>query len=487
MPPQRQVRGLLQSSPAKDVCLELTDHSITRKPAVEFFQLQRLDSRIAASQAARQAEQFITANRRLCAVLDVTIDRDYDGSDVSLIIRSGSAVGAIPLISPTTARKDLGLVVQPRFPWRGIGPMLAEMGWMIAPSPLRMPLLHRSERKVPLWVLSSMILIRMAALLDALTSRFEMVHEHRVSPRGTIHWDEYVRREIPVGKLLSIPCSFPDLQEDRFLRGSIRYTLERQIQSLQTQVEHGSFVHRLIKFAENLLRRVQRVPIYIPTPLNLQSWMQRPMRSDGFLDGVQAIEWTVDERGLAGISDLQGLPWRMPMDRFFEAWVETIFALVARKTGAGIKTGRQRQTTHAIDWQPAYLGSQKSLVPDIWLEWGSTTLIVDAKYKRHWEELNQYSWSRVEDELRENHRTDLFQVLAYANLAQTNSVIACLAYPCAPATWLALERSGRLIHTATVSVGTRAVHLWLTAIPMLADKEAIAAHFCTVVRSVLAA
>jgi 5-methylcytosine-specific restriction endonuclease McrBC regulatory subunit McrC len=61
------------------------------------------------------------------------------------------------------------------------------------------------------------------------------------------------------------------------------------------------------------------------------------------------------------------------------------------------------------------------MLPDIWLEWESATLIVDAKYKRHWEELQQRSWMNVEEELREQYRNDLLQVLAYANLARANS------------------------------------------------------------------
>jgi hypothetical protein len=481
MPPQSRLPHV---RPANEVCLELTDNSVIRKSAADFF---RVEARNPAPLAATLAEQFINVNRRLSSLLDVRIECNYDGNDVFLALYSGNAVGAIPLISPRSGGHDLGLVVQPRFRWDGLGPMLSEMGWRVAPSPLRLPLLHRSERRVPLWVLSSMVLTRVAALLDSLTPKFAMVREHPNSPRGMIDWSEYVRRSMPSGNFLSLPCVFPDLRDDHRLKGAIRYTLDRQIQSLQSQRHHGSFVHRLIEFAQGLLQRVLSVFVYIPTPRDLQNWMQRPMRNDKFLDGLQAIEWTIEERGLAGMSDLQGLPWRMPMDQFFEAWIETIFTLVARKTGARIRTGRQHQTNHPIDWRPAYLGSQKSLVPDMWLEWSAVTLIIDAKYKRHWDELNRHSWSGVDEELRENHRADLFQVLAYANLAKTPIVIACLAYPCSPKTWKALEESHRLNHRAIIAVGSRAVHLWLTAVPMMADAEKISCLFSESVRDILAA
>jgi len=172
------------------------------------------------------------------------------------------------------------------------------------------------------------------------------------------------------------------------------------------------------------------------------------------------------------------------MDQFFEAWVETVFHVVARRTGGQMKVGRKRETTHPINWDPPYLGSQKSLSPDVWLEWESTTLIVDAKYKRHWEEL-QNPWSRVEEELREQHRGDLLQVLAYANLARTPQVITCLAYPCSPQNWASLQERGRLIHRAELTVGTRSLHLWLTALPMATAVERIAVPLSNELRKAL--
>ena len=466
---------LVAPARANEVCLEVEDHSTTRRSAIDFFQLRGLgDTQRLPGRAARLAEQFVIQNRSLLTLLDIRIDRDFDGSDLHLLIRAGSAVGAIPLLSPTTARPDYGLVVQPRFPWAGIGPMLAEMGWRISPTPLRLPLLRRSERRVPVWVLSFMILARLKALLDSLDRRFEQTTEIRRAPRGTVNWVQYATRSLQHASFLSIPCTFPDLRDDRLLKGAVRFTVERQLRALETQKEHGAFVHRLIEFGQALLRRVQTVPPYIPSSVTLGGWLQRPMRSEPFLNGLQAIEWTIDERGLAGLSDLEGIPWTMPMEEFFEAWIETIFRVVAQRTGGQMRVGRKRETVHAVNWDPPYFGSQKSLVPDIWVEWDSSTLIVDAKYKRHWEELQQRSWRNVEEELREQHRNDLLQVLAYANLARTSTVIACLAYPCSALSWDSLRERGRLIHRAELTMGARSVHLWLTAVPMAADVGRIA-------------
>jgi hypothetical protein len=165
----------------QEICLELDDHSIIVKPAAKLFNLR--DSRD-SPQAARLADQFLTQNRAIFDLLQVSVRRDYDGREVLLLLQSANAVGAVPLFSPLTARSDFGLIVKPRFPWAGIGPMLAEMGWLISPTPLRLPLLKRSERRVPAWVLSFMVLSRLKALLDRLDRRFEIVTEPLSAPRA---------------------------------------------------------------------------------------------------------------------------------------------------------------------------------------------------------------------------------------------------------------------------------------------------------------
>ncbi len=478
---RRASSPLVERPPDRDVCLELTDHSAVQHSAVQFFGLQA--SRDPNPQAARLCEQFTKQNRSLFSLLDVRTETYFDGNDLLLRLISGDRVGAIPLFSPTRGTPDYGLVVQPRFPWRGIGPMLADMGWRIAPTPLKLPLLRRSERRVPPWVLSSMILVRLQALLDSLTRRFESTTAIRTAPKGRVDWHQYSQIYFPRGQFLSVPCTYPDLRDDRLLQGAIRFALERQLRVLQTQVEHGAFVHRLIELCEHLLMRVHGVAPVLPTSNTFEQWMQRPMRSGQLIEGLQAIEWTANDRGLAGLSDLDGIPWMMPMNEFFEAFVETVLARVSRRLGAQLKVGRRRETTRPISWSPPFGGSQGSLIPDLWLEWQDTTLIVDAKYKRHWQELQERTWAGVEDEVREQHRNDLFQVLAYGNLALTKSIIACLVFPCAAEVWKELYRNERLIHKAEIQVGTRSLSLWLTAIPMGIPPDEVAPPIEAALRS----
>lgn len=472
------VAPLGASPQAEEICLEIADNSAARRSAVAFFGLVGSKApRDPLLAAGRMADEFVRRNQPLLEQLDVQIDRDFTGGEVAMVIRAGNTVGAVPLYSPTSAKMDFGLVVQPRFPWSGIGPMLSEMGWRVGPVPLRLPLLRRSERRVPPWVLSSMILTRMDALLRTQDRRFSMTQVDLTAPRGSVDWTAYATTRVPYARLLEVPCTFPDLQHNRELLGSIRYTVEKQIRSLEEQRGHGAHVHRLLDFAGDIWKRVRSYPPQVPTRPVIERWLRQPMRGEAFHDGVEGIQWTAEDRGLAGVSDLQGVPWRMPMESFYEAWVETVLTEAARRTGGRLYTGRNRETVHSLAWTPSYMGSQRSLVPDFRMEFGEVTLIVDAKYKRHMEELQFHSWRNVEAELREQHRHDLLQVLAYSTLSPAARVVVCLAYPCTAASWQVLRGAGRLHHRAEISVGPRSVLIWLTAIPMEIGSGEVATEF----------
>jgi McrBC 5-methylcytosine restriction system component len=461
---QRIYSPLGRTNQQEQRCLEATDSAVTRLSGQ--FLLRGQSSRDPSSQIARLADQLIELNADAFRQLDVVVEPHYRNSTVELTIRTSTRIGAIPLVSPTSGRHDYGLLVRPRFDWPGIGPILGATGWRVIPAPLAMPMLPQSERRVPPWVLSTIILVRLKRLLDQLERRFEITSEERSSPRGTIDWSRYLHHQISRARFLDVPCRFPELQKDRNLRSAIRFALEKQLRSLETQRFVGSFVGDLIEFCKALIDQVRDVNPFEPLPTTFQVWQRGSLRTDAFHRGIEAIEWTAGERGLAGMSDLQGLPWVMSMEQFFEAWVETLMSHVARRLGGAMRSGRERQTVVPLNWDPPYLGSQKSLIPDLVIERGDITIIIDAKYKEHWEEMQERRWTDLEQELRERHRADLLQILAYSTVTQTPKVLVCLAYPCSEERWLSLRARALLLHRASLPMTTRRVELVLVAFPL---------------------
>ncbi len=461
-------------------CFEMVDSSTVYLPAT--FLVQGELPRDPQAQAAHLAHQFIRRNYGLLNNFGIAVDVHYNGNTVHLVFEANTKIGALPLLSPTTGRPDYGLVIKPRFDWSGLGPMLVTMGWRVIPTPLRLPQLPRSEHKIPPWVLSSIILFRLKNLLDNLNRRFAMTESELSAPRGQVNWSRYAISHISLAQFLRVPCRFPNLSNDQELKAAIHFTLRKQLASLESQRTAGIVVLNLIDLCQSLLAHVQDVSPRQPTPKTIEAWYRGAMKTDVFREGLQAIEWTVDDRGLAGLADLQGIPWIMSMETFFEAWVETISEKLSRQIGAKLRIGRKQETISPFVWQPSYMGSQKYLLPDFILERENETIIIDAKYKSHWEELSLGRWHNFADELREQHRADLLQILAYSTLATTTKIITCLAYPCRQDTWQSLQRRGQLWHKASLYAGPRKVDVVLIALPMFADipqvvqelKEAIA-------------
>ncbi|HOJ84747.1 MAG TPA: hypothetical protein PKY23_08540, partial [Bacillota bacterium] len=308
--------NIIKSS-RETACFEAEDYSQLKLPAVAL--IKGTLPRNPQGQSARLAHQFLKQNQGILRDFAVESSVGYDGDSVYINLRTGGQVGALPLLSPTSGRPDYGLVVKPRFGWQGIGPMLGTMGWKILPEPLPLPLLPRSDRKIPPWVLSTTILLRIQKLLHQLERRFEYTEDVLNAPRGQVNWARYATVKLPRADFLSVPCRFPDLRDDRELKGAIHFTLRKQLANLQSQRTAGVVVLQLLKLCQELLEKVRDVPVLQPSPKTLNKWLRANLTTTVFREGIQAVEWTIDERGLAGLGDLQGLPWILSMSLFFEA------------------------------------------------------------------------------------------------------------------------------------------------------------------------
>lgn len=425
--------------------------------------------------------QFIQHNASNLKKLGVALEPNFEGEVLSIKVNSGIKVGAIPLISPITYKQDFNLIVRPRFGWNGIGPAMLLTGLRVMPKILPLPQLSISEKKIPPWLLSTVILSRVEGLLKENERNFEFKHQNLSAPKGQVNWSKYITQRVSKGNFLSIPCKFPELGENKDLLSVIHHILKIQKASLESQREIGIYVLRMIEYCDSLINVVSHVPPMKPSKNFLKNFNASLFNSEALSKGLEAIEWTIDEKGLAGIGDLSGLPWSMSMESLFEAYIEAICAKVASKKGGNLTSGRNRETIKPIEWDPPYVGSQKYLLPDVIIEQSNETIIIDAKYKNHWEDLNWKTWNQLEEEIQNRHRQDLFQVLSYAVTRSNENITCCLVYPCSMQTYRSLEERERLFHKASINRDSASLNVILTAIPFEIKFEAAITHFVNLI------
>jgi len=246
----------------------------------------------------------------------------------------------------------------------------------------------------------------------------------------------------------------------------VRWGLERVRHDL-TAVGSGDMVARaLVAVADKLLEQLADVCPLVPS----RPQLDRLIVGDGAMEislrrGLEALAWIVDERGLGGGREMDGLAWAAPLDSLWECYVETVIRREASVQGGMVRVGRSRETVVPLDWSDPSHRSMGHLLPDIVVTYRARVDVVDAKYKAHLAELDEHGWRAFTEDTREAHRADVHQVLAYASLFDAPEVRAILIYPLRESTWRRLHARGRDVSVAELFSGRRRVRLELRGLP----------------------
>lgn len=411
-------------------------------------------------------DAFLRLNGDALRKLDVspTIRSAEHGVQIELL--PGAHAGAIPLRSAQSGRVAGGLLVEPRFGWAGVGRVLVTTGWAGAPEILDYPLVPGSGREVPPWVLAGPVLKRLDELLRSLRRGYRVRDEVLKQPRGHIIWSSYTTHSLGRGRWTHLPCRFPDLDADPILRRMVRWALQRVRDDLAVVGGVDSVARLLVAIADELISKVRDVQPLTPS----RSELNRLTSGDSGLEaslrrGLEALGWIVDERGLGGGREMDGLAWAAPLESLWERFVEVSVRREAALQGGVVRVGRSRETVVPLDWSDPNHRSMGHLLPDIVVTYRDRTDVIDAKYKAHLAELDEQGWRAFTEDAREAHRADIHQILAYASLFDSPEVRGVLVYPLRERTWRVLHDRGRDVSVAQLFSGRRRVRLELRGLP----------------------
>lgn len=410
---------------------------------------------------------FLARNRAALQALSLE-PRVVAGRDgIRLELHPGQRAGAIPLQSPMTGQVAGGVVISPRFGWAGVGRVLSATGWGSGPEFLNLPLVPGSGREVPPWVLAGPVLKRLADLLDNLRPGYRERIEIRNHPRGQIQWGTYLTKQLPSGRWHHLPCKFSELDIDSRLRQAIRWTLERLRGDLNASGGRDTVALSLISQIIHLLGYVIDVPSRRPSRGELDRDLAGgTMASHALREGLRAMGWIADERGLGGGRTSDGLAWTLPLEELWERYVERIVRDEAARSGGQVRVGRLGETVVPLPWSDPTQCALGHLVPDFVVRRSNSIEIVDAKYKAHFADLDSTHWMAFTEEAKESFRADLHQVLAYAAVVGiTATTMTTLLYPVQQALFDELRLRSRDRVVAQIPVGIHSLKLQMRAIP----------------------
>lgn len=436
----RSRAGLLRAEPLARPLLRATDHgdAIT------------IHAKDVGAAGDRWAEPFLSANAAGLQRLELQSQIRL-APDLQVILSPRSRIGAVPLLSPATRKVAAGLLIEPRFRWTALGAVFNAIGFSVEPVLGGAPLVPGSARDVPPWMLAGPVIERLAAMLHNRKRAFTERREIRSSPRGRIEWSTWATAQLPRGAWAAYPCTFSEPDDDPDVIAAVRWTLSRLEEELSTVASSPP--------GRILLRRAAQLQAVIgpgaqKRPLTLQ-WSS-VAGSEWVMKAVEAMTWVAEERGLGGARNLDGLAWDLSIDEVWEAWVVAFSIELGRRIG--MVPSPFQASRRPLRWDgPCH--SMGALIPDAELRAANRVVWIDAKYKAHLELLARKGWQGLPDDVREQHRADLHQALAYASLADAPTVDTLLLYP--------QMGSGSLSPStiATVTSGRRRVRLILASLP----------------------
>jgi hypothetical protein len=389
---------------------------------------------------------FLDANRPALARLQLR-PRVEAQRGVRLLLEPGARIGAAPVLHPASRRVVAGVLVTPRVRWPHLGAVLDRLGFAVEPTVGGLPAVPGSAREVPAWVLAGPVLSRLEASLARIRRGFVERTEERRAPRGRVDWQAYATRSVPSGAWDRLRCTFPEPDRDPEFTAAARWTVDRLADALAPFAAEP-IGRRLAQRAHLLAAALGQGPARRPS-----HGAVAPGISAFVAHALEAMGWVAEERGLGGARTLDGLAWDLDIDVVWEQWVGAFAVDVAQQLGLAPAT-----TAHALRWSG--VASMGSLRPDAVLRGPDRAVVIDAKYKRHLELLRRTGWRAAGDELRESHRADLHQVLAYAALQPERRVDAVLAYP-----WQHDRAHEPPRGVARLAVGDRRVRVVLAGLP----------------------
>ncbi|MDT3695619.1 MAG: hypothetical protein ROY99_04450 [Ignavibacterium sp.] len=338
------------------------------------------------------------------------------GSDQStaLTFRSSGFIGSIPLRASDTGKQIGDFVVMPRFTGRDrfedYIEILNLLGTEISPEVIdSLPLASGKNFRPPLYLEAA----KFIAVLEKLTIRpwrkFDNIEKVSNQPTGQINWTKYINNEYKVENRLRFPARKNVLSEFHTEYSEIRYVFDickSELLSANTPQRIKNTLRTKLSFLE------ERLYHHRPKVTN-----KIAIR---FSDNPTVKTCKEQANRILNFNLVDSTAWRVDFSDVFEKFVQYIFKAVAKETGGKLFANFKfhSRTSKHYSWE------LKHIEPDAIYQKDNLLVFIDAKYKSNL--YNKFDNSEV---LKDDHRHDLHQIMAYTSFSNTDFKYGFLCYP----------------------------------------------------------
>lgn len=378
---------------------------------------------------ALQKKWFKSADKRIiCQYLQKFIDYNSSqfkfigvqpfiiGSDqnTSLTFRSSSFIGTIPLRASDTGKQIGDFVVMPRFTGRDrfedYIEILNLLGTEISPEVIdSLPLASGKNFRPPLYLEAVKFIASLEALLTRPWRKFDNIEKISNQPAGQINWNKYINNEYKIENRLKFPTRKNILSELHREYAEVRYVFDickNELLSSNTPQRIKNTIRVKLSFIEEKL------------------YHHKPKATNNIIakssDSPTVKTCKEQANKILNFNLVDSTAWRVDFSDVFEKFVQYIFKAVAKETGGKLFANFKfhSRTSKHYSWE------LKHIEPDAIYQKENLLVFIDAKYKS-----NLYNKFDNSETLKEDHRHDLHQIMAYTSFSKTDFKYGFLCYP----------------------------------------------------------
>lgn len=360
-------------------------------------------------------QKFVSYNSNLFDFLGVKPTVVGTDKNTSLVFRSSAYIGSIPLRSSDTGKQIGDFVVMPRFSgnsrFEDYIEILNLLGGDISPQIIdSLPLASGGNFRPPLYLEAIKYISSLEKLIKTPWRKFDNAERLMSQPLGQVNWDKYIKNEYKVEARQRFSVRKNILSEFHQEYSQIRYVFDicnKELLSQGTPQRIKNTVKSRLAFIEEKL--------YFHKPVTVNAI---PIRSS---DTPVIKSCKEQANKILDFNFVDSTAWRVDFSDVFEKFVQYVFKEIEKDIGGSLFSNYK---IYSSNKQSRYPWMLKYIEPDVVYRKNNFVIFIDAKYKS-----NLYNKSSNSDSLKEDHRRDLHQIMAYSSFSEASCKYGVLCYP----------------------------------------------------------
>lgn len=354
-------------------------------------------------------QRFLSLNKRALDYLNIRTGIIMKGNLPHLSLITSQFAGSVPILSPEDGKPCGDICVGGRFR-EDISELLSVIGDTILPEYNdTLPPLSSSLLEPPLYFECCNFIDKWFELERTRWHKFDIKDQIQVIPNNGTKWDKYALKSYDPINTFRYPNRYSLLKpfHKEFCQLlSILYTCFQEIKKpqvpLRSRFAYSSKISRLLgKYDKSLA-------IDCPSEFIVHASDPIAVKEIKRIANIILKNKRTNKRA-----------WRIDYSEFFERYVQYLFGEIAQKHSAKAFNNPHFSVSGK---RPAWALSY--LEPDLVLQREDEQYVIDAKYKSH-----VFNWNDYSDELKDTFRHDFHQILAYCSFNSMQTKSAMLVYP----------------------------------------------------------